>query len=123
MPELLRQVKEQRQMQFLAGAAQAVAWLWCYQMRQMLAGVDAVATQSTYPIAQLRRVARLTNVNKQLTKLCHMTVDLHDELRHKEEYVKCVSVLTGHSHSGSQPFADLAWVAAAAADRWITDAR
>lgn len=85
MLELLRQVKEQCQMQSLAGAAQAVARLRRYQMCQMLAGIDAVATQSTYLLAQLGRVACLANVNEQLTELCHIAVDLHDELQQQVE--------------------------------------
>lgn len=81
MLELLRQVKEQCQVQSLAGTAQAVARLRGYQMCQMLAGIDAVATQSAYLLAQLWRVACLTNVNEQLAKLGHIAVDLHDELQ------------------------------------------
>lgn len=79
--ELLRQMKEKRQMQTLTGAAQAVTRLRRYQVGQMFARVHTAPTQSTYLLAQLWRIPRLTYVNEQLAKLCHMTVDLHDELQ------------------------------------------
>lgn len=82
VPELLRQLVEQLELQAaLTGAGRlAVPGLRRDQMRRLLAGIHAAASQSTDLLAQLGRIARLANKDEQLTELSHMAVDFHDEL-------------------------------------------
>lgn len=64
-----------------------------YQLRCALASLHAAATQLPYFFAQLRTVARLSDVNEQISELRYLTVYVLDLLKRTKSETRAPSII------------------------------